>query len=222
MAWPLSVFRQRRTEKYCGGIYFGRKDCGMIGIRGLNWKRLVGLDNLREEYAFARDDSTGYTSAKKIPDQWVHTTCGYCSVGCGIEIGVKEGRAVASRPHAIASRQSRQAVPQGPIRTLHDRSRESRTISTAAQERQARTRRLGRSADDDGRAFPRYAENLRAAIVRRAEHRPIGHGRILHARQAGAAWLRHQQLRRQYDALYGKRRFRLQDFVRQRRASRRL
>ena len=28
------------------------------------------------------------------------TTCGYCSVGCGIEIGVKDGKAVASRPLA--------------------------------------------------------------------------------------------------------------------------
>lgn len=66
----------------------------------MNWKRVIGLDNLRDEYAFARDESTGYTSAKKIPRHWVPTTCGYCSVGCGIEIGVKDGRAIASRPLA--------------------------------------------------------------------------------------------------------------------------
>ena len=66
----------------------------------MKWQQLVGLDNLREEYAFGRSESTGYTSAKKIPDVWVPTTCGYCSVGCGIEIGVKDGRAVSSRPHA--------------------------------------------------------------------------------------------------------------------------
>jgi assimilatory nitrate reductase catalytic subunit len=66
-----------------------------------NWKRLIGLDNLAEDYKFARSESTGYTSAQKIPDHWVPTTCGYCSVGCGIEIGVKDGRAVASR--ALAS-----------------------------------------------------------------------------------------------------------------------
>ena len=65
----------------------------------MNWKRTLGLDNLSEEYAFARSESTGYVSAQKIPDRWVPTTCGYCSVGCGIEIGVKDGRAVASRPH---------------------------------------------------------------------------------------------------------------------------
>ena len=66
----------------------------------MNLKRLVGLDNLAGDYAYGRSDSTGYTSARKIPDQWVSTTCGYCSVGCGIEIGVKDGRAVASRPLA--------------------------------------------------------------------------------------------------------------------------
>jgi assimilatory nitrate reductase catalytic subunit len=66
----------------------------------MNWKRTIGLDNLSEEYAYARSEKTGYTSASKMADRWVPTTCGYCSVGCGIEIGVKDGRAVASRPLA--------------------------------------------------------------------------------------------------------------------------
>src|ERR1035438_3902591 len=66
-----------------------------------NWKQIIGLDNLAEDYKFSPSESTGYTSAQKIPDHWVATTCGYCSVGCGMEIGVKEGRAIASR--ALAS-----------------------------------------------------------------------------------------------------------------------
>ncbi|MDZ4797284.1 MAG: nitrate reductase [Bryobacteraceae bacterium] len=61
--------------------------------------RLIGLDNLAGEYSYGRSDETGYTSAKRIADKWVRTTCGYCSVGCGIELGVKDGRAVATRPH---------------------------------------------------------------------------------------------------------------------------
>ncbi len=69
--------------------------------RTFDWRRVAGLDILRDEYAYSRSDSTGYTSAKKIPDRWVPTTCGYCSVGCGIEIGVKSGKAVTSR--ALAS-----------------------------------------------------------------------------------------------------------------------
>ena len=32
-----------------------------------------------------------------MPDRWVPTTCGYCSVGCGMFIGVKNGRAVGVR-----------------------------------------------------------------------------------------------------------------------------
>ena len=31
------------------------------------------------------------------PEKWVSTTCGYCSVGCGMEIGVRDGMAIASR-----------------------------------------------------------------------------------------------------------------------------
>jgi assimilatory nitrate reductase catalytic subunit len=79
----------------------------------MNLKRLIGLDNLSAEYAFARGESTGYTSAKKIPDVWVPTTCGYCSVGCGIEIGVKDGRAVASRPHAAHPVNRGKLCPKG-------------------------------------------------------------------------------------------------------------
>ena len=41
--------------------------------------------------------SPGYVSAQKVPDRWVATTCGYCSVGCGMFIGVKDGRAVSVR-----------------------------------------------------------------------------------------------------------------------------
>ena len=36
-------------------------------------------------------------SAQKIPDRWVKTTCGYCSVGCSMLIGVKDGQAVSVR-----------------------------------------------------------------------------------------------------------------------------
>ncbi|MBM3786404.1 MAG: nitrate reductase [Acidobacteria bacterium] len=79
----------------------------------MNWKRLIGIDNLSGEYAFARAESTGYTSAKKIPESWVKTTCGYCSVGCGIEIGVKQGRAVACRPDSTHPVNRGKLCPKG-------------------------------------------------------------------------------------------------------------
>jgi anaerobic selenocysteine-containing dehydrogenase len=63
----------------------------------MNWKRIAGLDNLSEEYAYGQDPVHGYVSAKKIADKWTSTTCGYCSVGCGMLIGTRDGKAVAVR-----------------------------------------------------------------------------------------------------------------------------
>src|SRR6266478_734081 len=72
----------------------------------MNLKRRLGLDILEEKYAYAIDPVMGHTSEQKIPDTWVSTTCGYCSVGCGMFIGVKDGRAVSVRgnpDHAVNS-----------------------------------------------------------------------------------------------------------------------
>jgi anaerobic selenocysteine-containing dehydrogenase len=63
----------------------------------VNLKRLAGLDILSEQYAYGHDPAHGWVSSSRIADRWVPTTCGYCSVGCGILIGVKENRAVAVR-----------------------------------------------------------------------------------------------------------------------------
>ncbi|HXD75619.1 MAG TPA: nitrate reductase [Vicinamibacterales bacterium] len=63
----------------------------------MNIRRLLGLDTRADRYAYAVDSAAGYTSARRIPDRWVATTCGYCSVGCGMFIGVKDGRAVGVR-----------------------------------------------------------------------------------------------------------------------------
>ncbi len=58
---------------------------------------MLGLDTRAERYAYALDAELGYVSAQKVPDRWVATTCGYCSVGCGMFIGVRDGRAVSIR-----------------------------------------------------------------------------------------------------------------------------
>jgi anaerobic selenocysteine-containing dehydrogenase len=63
----------------------------------VNFKRHLGLDILPEKYSYGNDPDFGHTSAQKIPERWVSTTCGYCSVGCGMLVGVKDGRAVAVR-----------------------------------------------------------------------------------------------------------------------------
>jgi assimilatory nitrate reductase catalytic subunit len=63
----------------------------------MTWKRRIGLDNLSGKYAYERDRLTGFTARQRVPERWIPTTCGYCSVGCGMEIGVRDGRAVAVR-----------------------------------------------------------------------------------------------------------------------------
>src|SRR6516165_7765113 len=96
MARALAVLCVGSTEEY-GRRVHGIRESRMTS-KLLDWKRATGLNTLQGEYAYSRGQTTGYTATKKIPDQWVATTCGYCSVGCGIEIGVKAGRAIASRP----------------------------------------------------------------------------------------------------------------------------
>ncbi len=60
-------------------------------------KRALGIDTRQKDYTFAKDPRFGHISAARVADTWVKTTCGYCSVGCGMLIGVKDGKAVASR-----------------------------------------------------------------------------------------------------------------------------
>jgi assimilatory nitrate reductase catalytic subunit len=63
----------------------------------MNLRRKLGLDILSSQYSYGTDSQYGYTSAQKIPERWIPTTCGYCSVGCGMFIGVRDGRAVSVR-----------------------------------------------------------------------------------------------------------------------------
>ncbi len=60
-------------------------------------RRMAGIDTAQSRYAYGKDERYGYVSESRVADSWVKTTCGYCSVGCGMLIGVKHGKAVAAR-----------------------------------------------------------------------------------------------------------------------------
>src|ERR1044071_5158155 len=60
-------------------------------------KEMLGLDTRADRYRYEIDPVAGYVSAQKVPDRWVATTCGYCSVGCGMFVGVKDGVPVSVR-----------------------------------------------------------------------------------------------------------------------------
>jgi anaerobic selenocysteine-containing dehydrogenase len=55
----------------------------------------AGFGHGGERYTYEHDERFGPMSASRRPDEWVRTTCGYCSVGCGILLGVRDGKAVA-------------------------------------------------------------------------------------------------------------------------------
>ena len=67
-------------------------------MKTLEWlKRKSGLDIRTSEYRYGSDPVLGFTAESKHAEKWVETTCGYCSVGCGMQLGVKDGRVVSVR-----------------------------------------------------------------------------------------------------------------------------
>ena len=60
-------------------------------------KRMAGIDTAQAKYAYAKDPRFGYISESRVADTWTKTTCGYCSVGCGMLIGTRDGVPVAAR-----------------------------------------------------------------------------------------------------------------------------
>ncbi len=60
-------------------------------------KNFLGVDIKEEKYKLSDDAVFGRISDEKNPDKWVLSTCGYCGVGCGLYIGVKDGKAVYTK-----------------------------------------------------------------------------------------------------------------------------
>jgi assimilatory nitrate reductase catalytic subunit len=61
-------------------------------------ERFLGVDHGGDRYRYVADrslDGRGSVSESRAAERWVRTTCGYCSVGCGMLVGVRDGRAVA-------------------------------------------------------------------------------------------------------------------------------
>lgn len=79
----------------------------------MSLKRRLGLDIRREKYAYASDPDAGWMAAAKVPERWVPTTCGYCSVGCGMFIGVRGNRAVSVRGNPRHSVNRGKLCPKG-------------------------------------------------------------------------------------------------------------
>jgi anaerobic selenocysteine-containing dehydrogenase len=57
----------------------------------------LGVGTNAEGYTYGTDERFGPMAESHRPDHWVRTTCGYCSVGCGMLVGVRDGVAVTVR-----------------------------------------------------------------------------------------------------------------------------
>jgi assimilatory nitrate reductase catalytic subunit len=57
--------------------------------------RFLGADHGGARYRYVDQPGRGPVSESRAVDRWVRTTCGYCSVGCGMLLGVRDGTAVA-------------------------------------------------------------------------------------------------------------------------------
>ena len=60
-------------------------------------KSFLNLDIKNEKYALSDDKTFGKVALQKAPTSWVRSTCGYCGVGCGLYIGVKDGKPVYTK-----------------------------------------------------------------------------------------------------------------------------
>ena len=59
--------------------------------------KFIKNDIKEDKYSYIKDMKFGTIAKDKAPDKWVRSTCGYCGVGCGLYIGVKDGKPVRTK-----------------------------------------------------------------------------------------------------------------------------
>ena len=176
----------------------------------MNLKRQLGLDILSEKYAYAHDPVMGHTSEQKIPDKWVSTTCGYCSVGCGMFVGVKDGRAVSVRGNPDHPVNFGKLCPKG-LSEHYTLEASNRARYPLLRDKRGRLVRVGWDE-----ALATMAEKFRAAQEKygREALGVVSTGQLVTEEfyalgQAGSARSRHQEFRRQHNFVHGERRVRV-------------
>ena len=109
------------------------------------------------KYSYGYDPEFGLVTASRIADKWVKTTCGYCSVGCGMLVGVKNGKAVTVRGNPEHPVNRGKLCPKGLSEYHILTAPGTRKDPIAAQERNAHAGLMGRSTrhnDREGRRCP--------------------------------------------------------------------
>ena len=91
-------------------------------------KNFLGVDIKEDKYKKRDDAKFGKISAAKSPDKWVRSTCGYCGVGCGLYIGVKDGKPVYTKGDPLHPVSKGTLCPKG--LTEHEMVRSDNRVTT--------------------------------------------------------------------------------------------
>ena len=91
-------------------------------------KSFLGVDIKEYKYKKRDDPKFGKISAAKSPDKWVRSTCGYCGVGCGLYIGVKDGEPVYTKGDPLHPVSRGTLCPKG--LTEHEMVRSDNRVTT--------------------------------------------------------------------------------------------
>jgi assimilatory nitrate reductase catalytic subunit len=121
--------------------------------------RKAGFDTLQSRYSYGVDPVLGYTTTRAHADRWVSTTCGYCSVGCGMELGVRDDRVVSVRGNPNHPVNLGKLCPKG-LAEHHMITASSRALYPLLR----RNGKLERVSWNDG--LTKFAERIRAVQAR--------------------------------------------------------
>lgn len=139
--------------------------------------RTLGFDTAQSRYAYGDDAVYGHISESRVADAWTRTTCGYCSVGCGMLVGTRNGKAVAVRGNPDHPVNRGKLCPKGLSEHL--------MIDTPGRARTPMLRKNGRNSPLEPVTWDVALDTMLARITAlQAEHGPqtlgvIGTGQLL-------------------------------------------
>ena len=136
-------------------------------------------------------------------ERWIPSTCGMCSIGCGIDVGVAGAHIAGVRGRADHPVNQGRLGPKGLEPVLREPPSEPGCAPAHSEPvRQPRPCLVGSCDAAGDRPIQRDARDRRARRCRDLQQRTTPPRGVLHDRQDRARWTRHRHHRREYTALH--------------------